>query len=162
DEKAVARAREMFRNPDFKDHLKDLAAKGEPPPAPVGPEEGGTFPVTLRGKRSLHAYAWVEIGRPELHSLHLNNQAEKEPRWQAEWKYVAAAREKGEAVTMSLGTLLYSRKVPDRGRPDPRDREKKYEYFFLTRKPEKGQEITGRDLIAAQAVKGPREIPAIN
>lgn len=48
-------------------------------------------------------------------------------------------------------TILYSREIPDTERLSKKDRAqgKKFEYFLLTRVPDKSEEVTGEDLVSA-------------
>jgi protein-export membrane protein SecD/preprotein translocase SecF subunit len=56
--------------------------------------------------------------------------------------------------TMALpemgGALMYSRRVPNPSRLPPDEKDKKIEYFVLTRDPQKGKEVTGVYLQGAQ------------
>src|SRR5262249_20805787 len=72
------------------------------------------------------------------------------------WAMAAQAREKGLAFEPPNlnGCLVYSRKAANL-REVEKDKEKKYEYFVLTRDPEPGKEITGEHLIRAR--EGPDE-----
>jgi SecD/SecF fusion protein len=70
------------------------------------------------------------------------------------WLKVAEARAKGEAIKKPGGILLWSRPVTALNLSD-KDREKKFEYYYLAREPEEGKKITGQYLI--KAVPGPDE-----
>ncbi|HJT79159.1 MAG TPA: protein translocase subunit SecD, partial [Gemmataceae bacterium] len=59
------------------------------------------------------------------------------------------------------GALLYSRVVPNPSRLPAADRDKKYEYFLLTRDPEKGKEVTGLYLESASRTQDSQMRPAI-
>jgi SecD/SecF fusion protein len=164
---AIKRAEDYLKNPDNAATLRKLAFEGSPPPPPRAEDGGATFPVTLSGETINYSYRWVEVGKEELYSLHLNNDAAKSQGLAAQWQAVAAVRDK-EAIRfppMSGGQfLLYSRTIPNLDRLSPKDRQqgKIYEYFILTRDTEKGKEITGDYL--AQAVSGPsqRGEPAVH
>ncbi|MHB1424622.1 MAG: protein translocase subunit SecD, partial [Gemmataceae bacterium] len=130
------------------------------------PPRGGatTFAVTLNGETINYGYSWVLLGKEELYNLHLNNAAENEPLYAAEWKRVANARDK-EALRFRSQFLLYSRTIRTFSRIPPKDRDvlgKKYEYFILTRKSEPGKEITGDDLAQAVAGGNDRGEPAVH
>lgn len=89
------------------------------------------------------------------------------------WKKAAEGRAKNELVVLTLrqdeGTsnaILYSRACQDKNLTDKQRNEKKYEYFFLTRDPERVKvagsdkpevkEITGSYLTKAEAVIDPK------
>jgi SecD/SecF fusion protein len=163
DNDAIEWAKKWIADPAHADELYRLAVLMQPPPPPTA-ENGSllTYPVTVGGETHLHSYHWVELGKEEVWNLHLNNDAEKDSRWRSEWLRVAAARggeaadkagknTKEETLPFSNGTLLYSRVIPDRSRLSPKDQSqgKKYQYFFLTRDPEPGKEITGDSLVSA-------------
>jgi SecD/SecF fusion protein len=141
DKEAIDAARKYFENakkdPKIKADLEDRALKGKPPPAP-----DGKFTVHLHDYTGTYTYKWVEVGRQYRHASGLSNPlsgAEPGPQWQA----VAKARENGD--TYQLGdSLLYSRDVANPSRLPAKDRDKKYEYFILTRDPEdRSKEVTG-------------------
>jgi preprotein translocase subunit SecD len=58
---------------------------------------------------------------------------------------VAAARDKGEAIRLGP-LLLYSRPCVTTALPKAERDRKKFDYFFLTRDPRKGKEVTGHHL----------------
>ncbi len=116
--------------PAGRSKLEEWALEGKPPEPPNGgkPLANG------------YSYHWVEIGRPELHSLHLNNARENDPPGSA-WAQVAAARKEGRATLLRMGggqdmILIYSREIPSTRELPKKDQERKYEYFVLTRDPE--------------------------
>jgi SecD/SecF fusion protein len=152
DREAITRAREFVKNPDNAARLKRLNEEGLPPPPPTNENGGSTFTVTLADQATGdYSYSWVEVGKEELYTLHLNNSALK--------KYhpeIDAARDK-EAVDLG-SILLYSRTITPLSRRTPKDADlgKVYEYFILTRNPERGQEVTGEFLNGAQAGVGER------
>jgi SecD/SecF fusion protein len=78
----------------------------------------------------------------------------------ANWKLAAEARKNGTAVVLSMphseGTstaLLYSRPCQDVKLPEKERKEKKYEYFLLTRDPERVQ-VAGQDKPEVKEVTG--------
>jgi SecD/SecF fusion protein len=150
DFEAIKAAQDWIKaNPD---QLARLATSGEPPPPPRNAGGGTTFDVILNGQTYPHTYSWVEVGKEELYTLGLNNDAAKptNPK-HFHWQQAAAARTEGKADFIGLGGeqtstfLLYSRKITNLDRLTPKDRElgKQYEYFMLVRDPEKGTEVTG-------------------
>jgi SecD/SecF fusion protein len=169
DREAIERAEEYFRNPDNRAVLEKRERDGLPPPDPT-PQGGTTFSVTLNGETINYSYSWVMVGKEEIWNLNLNNEAEKSPLYGAQWKKVAEARDKQEALRFPLTggpqSLLYSRKIDDerRKRLTPKDQElgKLYEYFILTRNSEPDKQITGDYLAQARAGADPRGEPAVH
>jgi SecD/SecF fusion protein len=134
------------KDPKIRTELDALAVAGKPPTAPIPPPGENDFPTATNIGR--YTYTWVELGISERHTLGLNNAAENDPN-NMMWKQVAEARKKGEPVPILGGTaLLYSRNVMN-PRLSDKEQNKKYEYFVLTRDPEKGKEITGKYLTNA-------------
>jgi preprotein translocase subunit SecD len=136
--------------------LMDRAASGLPPPPPVGPD-GTTFKIRLEVGDHRVSYSWVELSKSELHALRLiNDPRDEETR--TIWLAAEKARNEGLAVdsddimNIRLGkgtwtTLFYSRSIPNpKVRLAPRDRDKKHEYFVLSRNPEPGKAVTGQYL----------------
>ncbi|GIW79005.1 MAG: hypothetical protein KatS3mg105_0812 [Gemmatales bacterium] len=159
DAEAIDAARKYFADPKNKQRLQELAFDGRPPDPPINPKtKTEVFEITLEdGKTYKHTYSWVEIGKKELNQLGLNNAAKDSPdeNVRAFWNRVAEARKKGEPYLISgrmHEVLLYSRDIPNPSRLPPEDRgKKKYEYFFLTRDPLPGKEVTG-DFLASVGV----------
>jgi SecD/SecF fusion protein len=131
------------------DGLKGIS--GSPPPPPEPPETspllGGkfhVFEVTLQNEKSYHLYDWVEVGKEELYSLHLNSAAvAKNPAVKA---MIDEARDKHTFSPPGYPNLLfYARTIPNMDRVAPKDKEqnKKVEYFVLTRGPELAAEPVG-------------------
>jgi len=111
--------------------LKVAAVTGKPPPSPH-PPNGKYFEVTLGDSRGYYNYNWIELGKNERNTVHLDNASENDPQVNSLWQALAAAREKDEVVPWQ-GVLYYSRKVVNPDRLPEADRGKKYEYFLLTR-----------------------------
>src|SRR5439155_15997198 len=160
---AIASATKYFedaqKDPKLKADLEYRALKGQPPPSPTPPTDKG-FPVELKGYKGPFKYKWVELGRQERHTMHLSNDEEKKE-GNTRWRQIADAREKGLPYRMPDGTgqsetLLWSRAVSNPSRLPLKDRDKKYEYFFLTRDPETDQEITGQFLTSAGESTDPK------
>ncbi len=154
--------RANFKPNDQLQALLKRAEAGMPPPAPEGPD-GRTFKISLADGDHRVTYSWVEIGKSELHSLRLNNDA----RGGAIWQAAARARndsklfdnqavgEEGHRVppgTRGWETVIFSRKVLNKDRLSKKDRDdgKQIEYFFLTRDAEPGKEVTGKHLALAK------------
>ncbi|HTU21944.1 MAG TPA: protein translocase subunit SecD [Gemmataceae bacterium] len=167
DKDALKAAEDYLRNEDNKRQLERLEALGEPPPPPRNEAGGLTFHITLAGEEKEYGYQWVELGKEELYSLHLNNAAGESPATKPMWDMVAAVRDK-EAIRFppqgGSQFLLYSRTISNPGRLTPKDRQlgKKYEYFILTRKSEPGKEVTGDYLSQAVAGASDRGEPAVH
>ncbi len=161
---AIQAAEQYIKDPAHKAELVKANFDGTPPPPPKNADGSTTFPVTLKGRTVEHSYSWVEIGKEELYSLRLNNQAQNDPQARNTWEAVAAARTKGETTSIPglQDCLIYSREISNPDRVPLRDRElgKKIEYFVLTREPEEvvdpvtGQKhkeaITGDYLVSAR------------
>jgi SecD/SecF fusion protein len=158
DKAAIDRARAWIDDPANRADLERRAVLGEAPPPPRNEEGGDKFPVTTLGEPREYSYRWVEVGKEELYTLHLNN-GSKSPLWQQ------AAKARAEHKALPPGGsghdfLLYSRDIPntsDVQRLSPRDRRlgKKYEYFILIRNPEgwppsRDKEIVGDFLTSAR------------
>jgi len=159
DEAATKKAEEFFdpKNKEqeaaLKNTLQKLALEGKPPPPPAPPEGEPGFEVPNRG---YHTYSWVELDRYERHNLELDNAMEKGGGRTQLWKMAADAREKMKTIRVDMlgGALLYSRKCEDLHLPPDERARKKYEYFLLTRDPEKDERgvpktITGQYLVNA-------------
>jgi SecD/SecF fusion protein len=150
DREAIAAAEKYFedaqKDPKIKADLQYLALKGKPPPPPTPPTPQG-FQVQLKGYKGYFNYSWVELSRQARHAMRLNNTNESQDP-SSLWYKVAQARERGLAFPLD-DNLLWSRPVSNPSRLPLKDRDKKYEYFLLTRDPEKDQEITGQFLTSA-------------
>lgn len=150
---ALEAARNLFaeakKDRTIRDTLDQLARTGKPPLPPRNAQGGNTFPSA---DGTTYSYTWVELGPEERHQLGLDNAAQEDadPRRREAWQRAATARKNGEPITMLNGALLYSRDftVPA-GNVVSKDRDKKVEYFFLTRDAEPGKAVTGDDLLTA-------------
>jgi SecD/SecF fusion protein len=143
DEAAIKKAQEFFetKNKDeeaaLKAKLERLALEGKAPPPPTPPEERG-FDL---GERGYHTYSWAELSINERHELGLDNAQEKDPSPNSFWKQVAAKRAELKPLKLDAfrlsGALLYSRNCQDLHLPPDERAHKKYEYYLLTRDPER-------------------------
>jgi SecD/SecF fusion protein len=167
DEEGIAAAREYFKSPKAKEELKRLEVRAEPPPQPRREDGSLFFPVRLADEPQ-HSYSWVELGKSQLYSLHLNSDALKRNKMRVydrggrEIANVAAALESGQPFQM-YSDLYYVRRITDWTRRLAKDRDlgKELEFFVLVRDPIKGQEITGDYLVNASEsrnAKGERTI----
>jgi SecD/SecF fusion protein len=170
DEAAIKKAEEFFdaKTPQeeaaLKANLEKLALEGKVPPPPAPPEPRG-FEVPNRG---FHTYSWVELDRYERHNLNLDNAVEKDPTRNQLWNQAAQARDKLKPLRVDRlsGGLLYSRKSEDLHLPPEERARKKYEYFLLTRDPERDENgvpkaITGQDLVGAFETMDEKLRPAV-
>ncbi len=164
DAEAIKKAEESF--PDTKNEteakklrleLDRLAHEGKPPPPPAPPPGRSTFDL---GERGQVTYSWVELDKEERHALGLDNAAENDSSRNSLWKAVAEARDKYKPFSIPRGLggdLLFSRKCEDfKLISSGEAARKKYEYFVLTRNPEKDSDgvpkaVTGQYLINAQS-----------
>ena len=161
DDAAIKKAQEFFdtKNKEqeaaLKAKLEKLALEGKAPPPPAPPEGEPGFEVSNRG---FHTYSWVELGRDERHNLNLDNAQEKDPTASSLWKQAAQKRDEFKPLKLDAfrlgGDLLYSRKCEDLHLPPEERARKKYEYFVLTRDPERDARgvpmaITGQYLVSA-------------
>lgn len=173
DTDAIKIAEDYIADPKNKEMLDKLAREGKVPPPPP-PPEGGAF-ETAKGRLT---YSWAELGKQERHDLGLDNAAENDtepergtgaPR-NVFWKSVADARANYKCVVLPQfgGALLFSRKCDDlKIRPEDRE-QKKYEYFVLTRDPERDpvtgepKAITGQYLVNAGLTTDNQLKPAVS
>jgi hypothetical protein len=158
EEKAIEAARHYFveakEDTSRKAELERRARAGEPPPS-----------MKLRTDKA-PGYSWVEIGPIELRTLGLDNAVENDETRNAHWKRAAGAREQGEALVLDSGLLplkwlLYSRKCQNSRLPKEAREMKRYEYFLLTRDPEKGKALTGEYLTRVKSGTDPDDFPFI-
>lgn len=140
---AIDAAKAYLRNPANHEKLNQLARDGDPPPPPRNADGGTEFTINLHGETEKHTYSWIEVGKDELYSLHLNSAFKKVPGslwWQAASARgeqpppgLADAAKAGAKVSddeaepapvpedkvqhnpieISSGFLLYSRRIPD-------------------------------------------------
>jgi SecD/SecF fusion protein len=132
--------------PEMARILKERQEKGLPPLAPRTSAKHGVYKINLaRGANSFVTYTWVELGPQERQQLGLHNNAKNEPGRGAAWSYLATRRNLAVQLTlpgdntqrfMLQGALFYSRECLDRNLSEEERREKKVEYFMLTRDPE--------------------------
>src|SRR5262249_6227515 len=85
DSEAINAASALVRAPANQAERKRLAFRGDPPPPPRNASGGTTFTIDVGGEQAKHSYSWVEIGKEELYSLHLNSAAASDPRYKQEW-----------------------------------------------------------------------------
>jgi hypothetical protein len=148
-------------NPGELEKLKADAAAGRPPPAPR-PPDGKSFHLALGD----HTYSWVELGAEERTRLGLNNAAEKTATPDSFWRQMEAARKEHRPLEHD-GLLFFSRTVEQPDHLAEKDRDKRYEYFILTRDPERDPDtarpraITGEFLVTVAADKDGRGQPAV-
>jgi SecD/SecF fusion protein len=135
DKEGIDAARDYFAaardRPAEQEKLKAAAAAGNPPPGP-GPPGGKAFHTTLGD----FTYSWTELGPAQRRVYGLDNASEKTAGPGDLWVRMKEAREGGEAVEHD-GLLFYSRAVLNPDRLPEKDRGKEYEYFLLTRDPER-------------------------
>ncbi len=122
--------------------LADRAKSGKAPPAPAG-----TYKVKAAGDEIEVRYEWVELGPDERETLGLSNAyKDKAPpkkfgsKGDPWWLYPDLAQVRGKTHPHVYGgrgspkvsSLLYSRKFEKLG-PTKDEKDKEFEYFFLTR-----------------------------
>ena len=195
DREAIELAEKYFEdaqtNKAKADLLDRLAREGKPPPAPEPPAgsvfettDGRKFPAFDISPHGQVTYAWVELDRGLRQDLDLDNAAEnatgvserypQEPR-NALWNLAAEHRKKGTAFRSQVpggqprlsGLLLYSREAKDVRLPEEAQR-KKYEYFVLTREPERDKTtgepktVSGKNLVSAAPGPDDKGKPAVH
>jgi hypothetical protein len=136
------------KNARRRKELQRLAREGQPP-TPPRPPDGKAFATPL-GK---FTYSWVELGPAELRHLNLTADAAKDPKRNALWKKVAKAHERGEAIMVPSGYLLYSRECQNRHLSRAERKQKGFDYFVLLRDPAAGKAITAKHLVNAEEGK---------
>jgi SecD/SecF fusion protein len=177
DDAAIKKAQEFFdtKNKEeeaaLKAKLEKLALEGKAPPPPAPPEGEPGFEVTYHDStRDSHTYSWVELSRYERHNLGLDNAQEKDPAANSLWKQAAAKRNELKPLKLDVfrlsGALLYSRKCEDLHLTPEERRNKKYEYFLLTRDPKRNDKgvpmaITGQYLTGAFETMDDKLRPAV-
>jgi SecD/SecF fusion protein len=148
DNEPIEAALRMYNTAATEKHHGDLRTarnEGKPPPPPE-PVNAEGFDTPL----GRYTYTWVEIGREMRKHMGLDNASETVAGRNLNWKTMEEARKK-DGVAEIEGLLLYSRTIPAERAEQlpPPDRDKKIEYFVLTRDTEKGKEVTGEFLIRA-------------
>ena len=151
---AFQAAQEYFKNksPERTADLERRARQGLPPESPKPGDDAEPWKFT---------YSWVELGKDERRTLGLSN-ASKDAG--PNWKKVADAREKGEAVVLlndhvsstdeskrgSTTSLIWSRKSENLQLSPAEREQKKFEYFILLRNPvSPDMALTGSYLVGA-------------
>jgi SecD/SecF fusion protein len=137
---ALTAAEEMFREIPA-ETLRALALGGDLPPAPISPQDN---PWQVHGDTP--KYQWVEVARSERRGLNVLNRYEQDASEKGElWRLCAAAREAAQAPAPRTADvlvrwppknpteLIYSRECLNLNLSDDLRKEKKYEYFILTR-----------------------------
>ncbi|MBV9122605.1 MAG: protein translocase subunit SecD [Planctomycetes bacterium] len=158
-------------DPTLKTELKKRALLDQPPPPPPPPSPEG-FPTT-RPELGRHTYSWVELSNQQRHEMGLANPAPqelkdpnkanpgpddlKDSNSRRLWAELARDREKGGVFDYADWgqSVLWSRECIAEGLPE-KDRNKKWEYFILTRDPDPGAAITGDYLVSANETNDSR------
>jgi SecD/SecF fusion protein len=153
DAEAINAAEKWFKSPQARAELERAENRNEPPPSPRREDGGQTFPLDPNRfpDEPQHTYSWVEVGKSELWSLHLNSEALKNnPILKNE---VDQALAKGESFRIR-DNLFFVREIKNWTRRTLKDRDeygKRLEFFILVRDPLKDQEISGDFLVNATA-----------
>jgi SecD/SecF fusion protein len=162
DREAIDIAERDVKDPALQAELKDRNLRGEPPPPPKPPESSPilagrhVFAVTLQNETSYHLYDWVEVGKEELYSLHLNSAALAKS---ATLKPVVdEARDKHAfPLPNDPNLLFYCRTILNKDRVLPKDKDlkKQVEYFVLTRGPDlEARREGGTERLVAKEITG--------
>jgi hypothetical protein len=130
DADAFEAAAKLLADPGRKDELQKLAEAGKPPPAPEAAAGKGP------------GYAWAEVG-PAM----LRDDGKEFA------KSAAKARDAAGPVPSAGGSLLYARPCRDKNLSKEGREAKKYDYFLLSRLPEKGKAVTGDVVVEAKGAK---------
>ncbi|MFL5328882.1 MAG: protein translocase subunit SecF [Gemmataceae bacterium] len=152
DARGLAAAKAYIEDPKNKAELESRARRGmAPPPITRGEEDGKT-------------YTWMELDKPERHSMHLSN---KDAAGSQLWQELAKARTDSKLVVHKAtisdnrkgksghgSMILYSRECQNDRLPLEDREKKKYEYFMLLRDPERDDQghskaVTGEHLRSA-------------
>ncbi len=122
---------ETATDPKLKAEAEARAKAGRPPMAPPGEYKV----LDLEGVR----YQWVELGKEERESMHIDNASAEDPERNGVWQQLAAQRGKTYLYHSSdreggrqMSYLLYSRDFVKTA-PTKDEEGKKVEYFVLTR-----------------------------
>jgi SecD/SecF fusion protein len=169
DSEAINAAKAWFdkaaKDAALKEELSKLAFAGKPPPAPTQADGSPFFDVPNLGTFS---YSWVELGPTYRREHGLANPrddrgnlidpkditpAVASKREYISWLAAAEARKNGKLFDLQSGgddVLIYSRAVDSTNpRLSEKDREKRFEYFALTRDAEDASKKVTGDLLAA-------------
>jgi preprotein translocase subunit SecD len=113
-------------------------------------------------------YTWLEVSPAELHSLHLLDDGKEDDPFEHMRASVAEARDKGEAVHLSVANLLlYSRPCRNQKLTEAERDQKEFDWFLLSRDPERDlitgepKTITGADIDKARIGDNLRGEPAV-
>ncbi len=145
--KALEAAKKVFvsanKDDKVKKELERLAKEGKPP-----------MPVALATGKA-PGYTWVEIGSGMLKPLDLHDEIAANDERNQEWKRAKDARDKGEAMALKDKEygLVFSRPCLNASLSKEARERKKFDYFLLTRDPQKGKALTGKHLIDAKIRK---------
>lgn len=139
DGQAIRSALDYFKNktPERTELLRRRAIQGLPPEPPKAADDAEPWKFS---------YSWFELSKDERRSLGLNNTAKETS---PNWKKVAEAREKGEAVVLlndrvtstdeskrgSTTMLIWSRKTENAQLSQAERDHKEFDYFILLRNP---------------------------
>jgi SecD/SecF fusion protein len=122
-------AQEYLRT--HKEETDKFAKQGLPPPT-----SGKVFTINLaHDTKSNVSYRWVEISPKYRKELGLSNRFEGKDLWNR----VARARDHNEIAEVG-NNFIYSRPCTNQNLPEEVRKEKKYEYFYLVRNPEKDED----------------------
>jgi SecD/SecF fusion protein len=138
------------KNPLVQEELDKAAVNGLPPPGPRKPgskDELQPYDITLpHSYKSRVTYSWVEIGKQERKALGFSNAAQTDPnqRTRQIWNKMEEKHDQAVQITdpsreryqLWQGALFYRRDCKDRNLPEKERRNKRYEYFVLSRNPE--------------------------
>jgi SecD/SecF fusion protein len=161
DRDGMTAAAKLINEPtdDQKKELEKAAKKGLPPPAP-----DQDYPVKAAGTDEVMVrYAWLEVGKEEREQYGLSQAYATSPppakssRFSPTWLYPEFEKQRGKAFRPSLANniLFYSREFVKEV-PASDEKDKKVEYFMLTRISEKDRlRVAGDVRVKAQA--GERE-----
>ncbi len=153
DTEAMEEAERVFldaiADENLRAELQLTQRKGLPPPGPRVPGRTDFKVFSLKrpnGHTSLVRYSWLELGPYEQRTLSLDNAAEHNAERNEAWKKMAERR--GRAMTLSVkfgsrrekplleGALFFSRTCLDENLTEDQRRQKRFDYFVLSRHPE--------------------------
>jgi SecD/SecF fusion protein len=150
DKAAIDEATDLLNNerksPETVADIELAQNSGLPPPAPRKgtTKEPKVYTIKLRGNDAYVTYSWVELGMQERQQLGLNNNAPKEYGRGEAWRKMVENKAMQIELSggselqrkMLQGALFYKRVCKDRNLTEEERRDKKWEYFVLTRNPE--------------------------